>query len=70
MEHIGQPNQLSTDEADHRSVAKTRNGNIVGQHYEATRGSGALHKRRCVGKHVESSPTVNDEADGTVVTNV
>ena len=67
MECVGQANQLSTDVADHGSTAKTRNRNVVGKHYEAARGSGALHKGGFIIKHVGSGPTVNDEVEGSIV---
>ena len=44
VKHVGQLNELSTDTADHGATAKTRNWDIVGQDYKATRSRGVLHK--------------------------
>ena len=44
MEQVGQANKLSADATNHGAAAKTRNWNVVGQDYKATRSRGALHK--------------------------
>ena len=68
MEHIGQPNQLSADGADHRTTAETRNRDIVGQHNAAARGSGVFDKGQFVVEHVGGGTAVDDEADGAICT--
>ena len=44
VEHVGQSNKLSGNVANNGAAAKTRNRDVVGQDYEATRSGSALHK--------------------------
>ena len=44
VECVGQSNKLSANVANNGAAAKTRNWNVVGQDYEATRSGSMLHK--------------------------